>query len=223
MIELQHINKYYKTPHGVKKVLDDINIKFEPGKSIGILGLNGAGKSTLMRILCGTEKPDSGNVIRKGRVSWPIGFAGGFHGSLTGRENLRFTSRIYGADLNKVVRFVEDFAELGAYMDMPIRTYSSGMKAKLAFGLSMAIGFDFYLIDEAHAVGDATFRKKSVEVFNERKKTATLIVVSHSPSVIKENCDIASILFDGTLYQYDNLESAFLIYNQICEIKRGVK
>lgn len=222
MIILQNICKSYKTPFGKKIVLDNINMVFEKGKNIGILGLNGAGKSTLMRILCGTERPDSGTVIRKGRVSWPIGFSGGFHGSLTGRENLRFASRIYGVDIHNVTSFVEDFAELGQYMDMPIKTYSSGMKAKLAFGLSMAIGFDFYLIDEAHAVGDATFRRKSVEVFNERKKNSTLIVVSHSPSVVKENCDTAAILFGGILYQYDNLDAAFSVYNDICKIKRGV-
>ena len=209
MIELQNITKSYKLKFGRKVVLDDVSIKFIEGQNIGILGLNGAGKSTLMSIICGNEKPDSGTVIRDARVSWPIGFAGGFHGSLTGRENLRFTSRIYGADLNKLIRFVEDFAELGNYMDMPIKTYSSGMRAKLAFGLSMAIGFDFYLVDEAHAVGDATFRQKCIDVFNERKKTSTLIIVSHSPSVIRENCNIAAILFDGHIYQYDNLDSTF--------------
>lgn len=221
MIELQNITKSYKLKFGRKVVLDDVSIKFIEGQNIGILGLNGAGKSTLMSIICGNEKPDSGTVIRDARVSWPIGFAGGFHGSLTGRENLRFTSRIYGADLNKLIRFVEDFAELGNYMDMPIKTYSSGMRAKLAFGLSMAIGFDFYLVDEAHAVGDATFRQKCIDVFNERKKTSTLIIVSHSPSVIRENCNIAAILFDGHIYQYDNLDSAFKVYNEICKIKRG--
>ena len=114
-------------------MLDDVNITFRPGENMGILGLNGAGKSTLMRIIGGAELPDSGKVVRKSRVSWPIGFAGGFHGSLTGRENLRFTSRIYGSDIRKVTEFVEDFSELGPYMDMPVRTYSSGMKSKLAF------------------------------------------------------------------------------------------
>ena len=155
MIALHNIAKSYPLPRGKKVVLDDVNITFRPGENMGILGLNGAGKSTLMRIIGGAELPDSGKVVRKSRVSWPIGFAGGFHGSLTGRENLRFTSRIYGSDIRKVTEFVEDFSELGPYMDMPVRTYSSGMKSKLAFGLSMAIGFDFYLIDEAYSVGDA--------------------------------------------------------------------
>ena len=138
MIALHNIAKSYPLPRGKKVVLDDVNITFRPGENMGILGLNGAGKSTLMRIIGGAELPDSGKVVRKSRVSWPIGFAGGFHGSLTGRENLRFTSRIYGSDIRKVTEFVEDFSELGPYMDMPVRTYSSGMKSKLAFGLSMA-------------------------------------------------------------------------------------
>ena len=132
MIALHNIAKSYPLPRGKKVVLDDVNITFRPGENMGILGLNGAGKSTLMRIIGGAELPDSGKVVRKSRVSWPIGFAGGFHGSLTGRENLRFTSRIYGSDIRKVTEFVEDFSELGPYMDMPVRTYSSGMKSKLA-------------------------------------------------------------------------------------------
>lgn len=221
MIKLMNICKSYKLPQGRKIVLDDVSIEFTKGNNIGILGLNGAGKSTLISIICGNERPDSGTVIRKARVSWPIGLGIGFHGSLTGRENLRFTARVYGKSLAEVIDYVEDFAELGPYMDMPIKTYSSGMRAKLAFGLSMAIGFDFYLVDEAHAVGDATFRQKSLAAFNERKKTSTLIIVSHSPSVIRENCDKAAILYEGHLYEYEDLDSAFKVYDEICKIKRG--
>ena len=153
MIELSHIHKTYPLKNGERNVvLNDVNLKIEEGRSIAILGLNGAGKSTLMRIIGGAEAPDSGKVIRTSKVSWPIGFSGCFHGSLTGRENLRFVSRIYGADIKAVTEYVEDFAELGKYLDMPVKTYSSGMKSKLAFGLSMAIQFDFYLIDEAFSV-----------------------------------------------------------------------
>lgn len=134
MIELSRICKSYSLPHGKRKdVLRDVSITFRPGVNMGILGLNGQGKSTLIRIISGSERPDSGTVTRKGRVSWPIGFAGGFNGSLTGRENLRFTSRIYGADIQEVTEFVEGFTELGPYMDMPVKTYSSGMRSKLAF------------------------------------------------------------------------------------------
>ena len=168
----------------------------------------------------GAELPDSGKVVRKSRVSWPIGFAGGFHGSLTGRENLRFTSRIYGSDIRKVTEFVEDFSELGPYMDMPVRTYSSGMKSKLAFGLSMAIGFDFYLIDEAYSVGDAAFQAKGERVFQERKASSTLIVVSHSVSTIRKNCDNAAVLFGGKLMCFANLEDALTRYQEICDAQK---
>ena len=217
MIELSRINKSYRLPHGKRKnVLRDVNISFRPGMNMGILGLNGQGKSTLIRIISGAERPDSGTVTRKGRVSWPIGFTGGFNGSLTGRENLRFTSRIYGADIREVTDFVEAFSELGPYMDMPVKTYSSGMRSKLAFGLSMAIGFDFYLIDEAYSVGDASFQAKAEKVFKERKAHATLIVVSHSVATIRKNCDRAAVLHNGVLSEYETLGDALHVYTGIC-------
>ena len=221
MIELNLVTKVYPLPRGQRKVvLDDISYTFHEGTSMGILGLNGAGKSTLMRLICGAEAPDKGRVKRTSRVSWPIGFSGGFHGSLTGRENMRFTCRIYGADIKKVTEFVEDFSELGPYMDMPIRTYSSGMKSKLAFGLSMAIGFDFYLIDEGYAVGDASFRAKSERVFQERKANATCLVVAHSTSVIRSNCDNAVILKDGKFLQFDTLDDALKTYEGMINARK---
>ena len=187
MIELSRIRKSYRLPHGKRRdVLHDVSITLRPGVNMGVLGLNGQGKSTLMRIISGAERPDSGTVIRKGRISWPIGFAGGFNGSLTGRENLRFTSRIYGADIEEVTDFVEAFSELGPYMDMPVKTYSAGMRSMLAFGMSMSIGFDFYLIDEAWSVGDASFRAKAEKIFEARKANATLVVVSHSVATIRK-------------------------------------
>ena len=218
MIELEHISKRYRMGKGKwKTVLNDISYTFQEGTSMGILGLNGAGKSTLLRIICGSELPDAGTVRRTSRVSWPIGFSGGFHGSLTGRENMRFTCRIYGANIKQVTDFVEDFSELGPYMDMPIRTYSSGMKAKLAFGLSMAIGFDFYLIDEGYAVGDASFREKAQRIFEERRKHSTLLVIAHSTSIIKKNCDNASILKDGKLHFFPNINDALMAYKGVCD------
>ena len=219
MIELSHVCKSYSLPRGRKVVLDNVSYTFREGVNMGILGLNGAGKSTLMRIICGAESPDKGVVKRTSRVSWPIGFSGGFHGSLTGRENMRFTCRIYGADIGEVTDFVEDFSELGPFMDMPIRTYSSGMKAKLAFGLSMAIGFDFYLIDEGYAVGDASFRAKSEKVFQERRANSTLLVVAHSTSVIRNNCDNAAILKDGKLVFFETLDEALLRYKELCRAR----
>lgn len=221
MIELQHVCKSYPLKEGKHVVLNDVNLRIEEGRNLAILGLNGAGKSTLIRIIGGAEPPDSGRVIRTSRVSWPIGFSGGFHGSLTGRENLRFVSRIYGADIKKVTAYVEDFAELGPYLDMPIKTYSSGMKSKLAFGLSMAISFDFYLIDEAFSVGDATFRAKATRALKERTAQATLIFVSHSTAAVRQACVCGAVLNAGTLVYYPVLEDAIRHYSEICDAKRS--
>ena len=221
MIELDHISKSYRLLNGKQKlVLDDISHTFHEGTSVGILGLNGAGKSTLMRIICGTEPPTSGTVRRTSRVSWPIGFSGGLHKSLTGRENMRFTCRIYGVDAKKVTDFVEDFSELGSYMDMPIRTYSSGMKARLAFGLSMALDFDFYLIDEGYSVGDATFRNKSEQIFKERRAHATCLVISHSASLVRKTCDTAAILKDGHLHMFETVDDALARYKEMCDARK---
>ena len=194
MIRLVDVCKRYRVGQKIRIILDHLNAEFIPGVNMGILGRNGTGKSTLVKIIGGSILPDSGHVERTSRISWPIGFSGCFNNKLSGRANLRFVSRIYGANIQEVTEFVEDFSELGQYMDMPIKNYSSGMSAKLAFGLSMAIGFDYYLIDEVSAVGDASFRKKCNAVFNERKKKSTLIVVSHSIATIKKHCDAAAVL-----------------------------
>lgn len=216
MIELRHVYKTYKIKNRRRIILRDVNYSFEPGVNVGILGRNGTGKSTLIRLLGGEESPDDGQVIRSSRVSWPIGFSGCFHGSLTGRENLRFVSRIYGASIKNVTEFVEDFADLGPYMDMPINVYSSGMKSKLSFGLSMALEFDYYLIDEVTAVGDASFKAKSQAVFNQRRSRATLLVVSHSVGTIKAYCDRALVLDDGKLLDFDGIDQAVTYYETQC-------
>ena len=220
MIELRHVSKYYPTTKGRHTVFEDVKLRIEVGRNFGLLGLNGAGKSTMVRILGGAEPPTKGDVIRTSRVSWPIGFSGCFHGSLTGRENLRFVSRIYGADIRKVTDYVEDFSELGDYMDMPVKTYSSGMRSKLAFGLSMAIGFDFYLIDEAYSVGDATFRKKAEAALAERTKAATLIFVSHSLAAVRKNCVCGAVLNDGVVTYFPQIEDAIQCYTEICNGKQ---
>lgn len=220
MIELQHVTKRYPLNGGYRTVLDDVSLKIEEGRSIGILGLNGAGKSTLIRLISGAEAPDSGRIIRTARVSWPIGFSGCFHGSLSGRENLRFVARIYGADIKSVAKYVEEFTELGPYLDMPVKTYSSGMKSKLAFGLSMAIQFDFYLIDEAFSVGDAVFKKKANRELKERTAEATLIFVSHSMAAVKQNCVCGAVLDQGRLQYYPQIDDAISHYTEICNGKR---
>ena len=216
MIRLVDVCKRYRVGKQIRIILDHINAEFIPGVNMGILGRNGTGKSTLVKIIGGSILPDSGHVERTSRISWPIGFSGCFDKKLSGRANLRFVSRIYGANIQEVTEFVEDFSELGQYMDMPVKNYSSGMSAKLAFGLSMAIGFDYYLIDEVSAVGDASFRKKCNAVFNERKKKATLIVVSHSISTIKKHCDAAAVLNNGSLIFYKNVDDAVARYEELC-------
>lgn len=217
MIRLRNVTKTYRMKAGRRLIIDDLSVDFVPGVNVGILGRNGAGKSTLMRIIGGALSPDSGIVQRTSRVSWPIGFSGCFHGSLTGRENLRFVCRIYKADIKQVSSFVEEFTELEDYLDMPVKTYSSGMMAKLAFGLSMAIGFEFYLIDELTAVGDASFRAKSQKVFLERKNTSTLLVVSLQVNIIKQHCDIAGVLDRGKIIFFDKINDAVKHYENICK------
>lgn len=212
MIELVDITKAYRTSAGDHVVLDRINALFPPRVSVGVLGKNGAGKSTLLRILGGAEQPDAGRVVRHGRVSWPIGFAGGFHGSLTGEENCRFVSRIYGADVDDVVEFARGFAEIGNYFHEPVRTYSSGMRARLAFGLSMALDFDTYLVDEVTAVGDRSFQDKCKRAFAERRERSSVIIVSHQLSTIKEYCSRFALLRRGKLTMFDDIGEVERLY-----------
>ncbi|MAQ13347.1 MAG: ABC transporter ATP-binding protein [Sandaracinus sp.] len=215
MIELRSVTKAYRTRAGDHLVLNKIDAVFPERVSVGILGKNGAGKSTLLRILGGAEQPDAGVVTRKGRVSWPIGFAGGFNGSLSGDENCRFVARIYGADVDEVVDFAERFAEIGEYFRMPVRTYSSGMRARLAFGLSMALDFDTYLVDEVTAVGDQTFQAKCQAAFADRQERSSVIIVSHQMATIRKYCAHAAVLSDGRLHFYDDLDEAAAAYEAV--------
>jgi capsular polysaccharide transport system ATP-binding protein len=212
MIHLDRVFKFYRTEGHVKIVLDHASTVFQSGRSYGLLGVNGAGKSTTLRLIAGTELPNSGRVTRSVRVSWPLGFASGFHAKLSGRENVKFVARIYGADIRKVIDFVEDFSELGDYMDVPVKTYSSGMMARLAFGLSMAIEFECYLIDEITAVGDAKFQMRCSAAFDARRKSADLIVVSHNMGAIKQYCDCGAVLVDGQLMMFESVDKAIEVY-----------
>ena len=212
MITLEDVSKAYRTQAGDHVVLDRLNETYPDRVSIGILGKNGAGKSTLLRILGGAEQPDAGKVLRSGRVSWPIGFAGGFNGSLSGEENCRFVARIYDADVDEVVEFARGFAEIGNYFNMPVRTYSSGMRARLAFGLSMAIDFDTYLVDEVTAVGDSTFQAKCRQAFAERRERSSVIIVSHQLSTIKQYADRFALLRRGKLHIYDDIDRVAKLY-----------
>ena len=212
MIELRRITKIYPTRGGRHTVLDGINLILRPGEKIGILGRNGSGKSTLIRILSGAERPTRGQVHRGISVSWPLAFGGAFQGSLTGLDNLKFICRIYGVDYCDKVAYVEDFSELGEYMREPVKTYSSGMRARLAFAISMAVEFDCFLIDEVIAVGDARFHQKcALELFEKRKDRA-MVMVSHDADNIRKHCARACVLHQGRLHAFDDVEGAFAYY-----------
>jgi len=214
MIELCSITKAYPTSMGQHVVLDQISAVFPDGVSVGILGRNGAGKSTLLRLVGGAERPDDGEILRSGRVSWPIGFSGGFNGSLSGEENCRFVARIYAADIDEVVEFARDFAEIGEYFEMPVRTYSSGMRARLAFGLSMAIDFDTYLVDEVTAVGDRNFQEKCRKEFEDRRGRSSVVMVSHQMATIELYCSRFAVLEGGKMQMFDDIAEATDAYEE---------
>lgn len=213
MISVKNVSKRYRTNSGWKTVLKDINFELKKGEKVGILGRNGAGKSTLIRLMSGVEPPTSGEIDRQMSISWPLAFSGAFQGSLTGMDNLRFVSRIYGADFDYVKSFTEEFSELGEYLYEPVKTYSSGMKARLAFALSLSIEFDCYLIDEVIAVGDARFAAKCKQELFEKRKDRSLILVSHSTAAIKEYCDSAMVLKEGIMHKFDTIDEAYNFYN----------
>lgn len=216
MIKLENVTKRFRLKNGkYKYTLNDVSYTFEEGVNTGILGLNGAGKSTLLKLLCGSSYPNFGRISRTSTISWPVGFAGFVVGSLTGYQNLRFISRIYKSDYRRDKRFVEEFTELGDYLNEPVKTYSSGMRSKLNFALSMSIGFDFYLIDEAFSVGDATFRKKGMDLFNEKSKNSTLIIVSHSVGNISKMCTKGIILDQGKFTEHATLQESIAHYNSL--------
>lgn len=214
MIEFRNLRKTYRLS-GIRKVIIDRLTMTLPGdRNIGILGHNGAGKSTLLRLIAGAELPDEGRVVRHGKISWPLGFSGGFNGNMTGIENARFVARMYGEDTESVIEFVEDFSELGSSMRLPITTYSSGMKARLAFGISMAINFSTYLIDEITAVGDTRFKKKCSEVFENKLQNSNIIMVSHSVSNIRKFSACGCVLHHGRLTFYDDIEEAIAVHDE---------
>jgi len=215
MISFDGVSKSYPTPYGRKAVLDDVSVVFAPGRNLGILGVNGAGKSTLLRLISGSEMPDRGRVTRYGRVSFPLGFSGTFHRSLSGRENVGFIARVYGASVKKTLAYVSEFAELGPYWNMPVNTYSSGMRARLAFGTCLAIDFDVYLIDEATEVGDERFRRKCAAAFRERTRSSDIILVTHNARTLRQYCDQGAVLTDGRLRLFEDLAGAFAHYRTL--------
>ena len=216
MIEVKNLTKSFFYQGKKSTIFKDLSFKIDTGESIAILGANGAGKSTLLRILGGIDLPDSGTIHTDSTISWPVGLVGGFQGSLTGRENVTFVSRIY-SEKKKVpekVRYVEEFAELGVYFDRPFKTYSSGMRSRVTFGLSMAFDFDVYLIDEVTAAGDQRFREKSKRVLMERKNDADFLMVDHKLWGLKLHCDRAFILEGGKIEEFNDLDEAVALHTE---------
>jgi capsular polysaccharide transport system ATP-binding protein len=219
VIALEGVSKAYPTMAGRRIVLADATASFAAGHNFGILGANGSGKSTLIRLLSGSEMPDRGVVRRQARVSFPLGFGGTFHGALSGRENVAFIARVYGASRRATLCWVAEFTELGEYFDMPVNTYSAGMRARLAFATCLAIDFDVYLIDEVTEVGDERFRRRCAEAFRERMQRSDIILVTHNSRTIRQYCDRGAVLSGGELRLYDDMNEAFERYR--CIIEKG--
>lgn len=224
MIELVNLTKVYPTSKGRHVVFENLNFRFPEGANIGLLGRNGAGKSTLLRIMAGTESATSGEVRTDQTFSWRLGLAGGFQGSLSPRDNVRFVCRLFStsqAETRRKIQYVEDFAELGRYFDMPVKTLSSGMVGRAAFGLSLAFDFDYYLIDEAMAAGDPEFRKKCQVSFRERIERSKIILISHNVKDIETMCDVVVVLDGGKATLFESVKEGIDAYQNIHRAKQA--
>jgi len=215
MIRLENVYKSYRTHHGRRMVLKDVNLQLERGRNVGILGRNGAGKSTLIRLLSGAEKPSAGRIERSMKVSWPLAFSGAFQGHLTGYDNLKFVCRVYDVDYKPLVKFVEDFTELGAYFREPVYRYSHGMATRLAFALSMAVEFDCFLIDESMVVGDKRFHDRCHQELFQKRRDRAFVLVSHDELVIRRYCERACVLDDGHLIEFPTVQEAYDYYRSL--------
>lgn len=219
MIQLVDVSKTFHSDGIAKTVADRISLTFPAGLSVALMGRNGAGKSSLLKLISGTMKPDFGRVEAYGSVSWPVGFAGSFHGDLSGFQNTRFVARIYGVDTDQLVDFVHEISELGDHFYLPFRTYSQGMRARLGFATSMGIDFDTYLIDEITSVGDESFREKSEEILRARLETRGAVVVSHSAPLLKRMCQAAVVIEGGRATWFDNVEAALRQHRQNMQLQ----
>ncbi len=210
MISFAQVSKSYRTRDGVRNVLNRQSFVINKGESLGICGHNGAVKSTLLRMIAGIEYADEGEITRDMSISWPIGYASAFQSSLTGIDNVRFIARIYGKSADEMVDIVDDFAELGSYMRMPVRTYSAGMNARLAFATSLAVEFDCYLVDEITGAGDERFRTRCEAALKARRAHNSLIMVSHDTGTLKSYCDRGVVLRNGVLRFFDSIDDAII-------------
>lgn len=212
MIRMNDVNKYYRMGHGYRRILRDVNLTLERGDKIGVLGRNGAGKSTLIRVVSGAELPSSGHIERGMSVSWPLAFSGAFQHSLTGYDNLKFICRIYDVDYVSVLPFIQDFSELGAYLYEPAHSYSAGMRARLAFALSMVVEFDCFLIDEIVSVGDSRFTERCHQELFVKRADRAMMIVSHDAGYIRQHCNRAAVLSAGRLLHFATIDEAYDYY-----------
>jgi capsular polysaccharide transport system ATP-binding protein len=222
MIRLEALSKSYLTIRGRHFVFRDLSLEIPSGVNVGLIGRNGAGKSTLMRLLSAVDMPDSGRIVTEASLSWPVGLTGGMQTTLTGRDNVKFVCRIHGvrgAEMKEKLRYVQEFAQIGEYFDQPVSTYSSGMRARLAFGTSMAFDFNYYLIDEIMAVGDAAFKAKSRKVFAERLQKANVILVSHNMNLIRKMCNAVVHLDGGQARFFHDVEQGIAAYESGGELQ----
>ena len=221
MIEVKNLTKSYRYKGSKVMIFRDLSFKIHRGETVALLGRNGAGKSTLLRILGGIDRPDSGTIQADVSISWPVGLVGGFQGSLTGRENVIFVSKIYAGHqpemIEEKVRRVEEFAELGLYFDRPFKTYSSGMRSRVTFGLSMAFDFDLYLIDEVTSAGDERFRRRSRRILENLHQRADFMMVDHNLWGLQLHCDRALLLHEGRLIEFDDLQEGIAMHKQLLE------
>jgi len=216
MIVVEDLYKRYRTDHGPGRwVLQGVNLVIPPRVNVGLVGRNGAGKSTLLRIMGGVDHPSRGTVRRECRVSWPMGFGGGLQGSLTGRQNAKFVCRIYGRerDMPEKLDYIQAFAEIGEAFEEPVKTYSSGMRARLKFAMSLAFDFDIYISDEITSVGDRAFRRKARKAFSDLVGRSSLVMVAHGESTLREFCDAGIWLHEGKAHWFDTIDDALKAYN----------
>ena len=226
MIEIRNLYKRYHNHHGSDWVLKDINLTIPRGVSVGLIGANGAGKSTLLRLIAGMDTPERGEVVRSSRVSWPVGVTGGMQNNMTGRQNVKFVARVQGSrsqEVQRVIEFVEDFAEIGEAFDEPVKTYSSGMRSRVSFGLSLAFDFDVYISDEATAVGDRAFKEKAKALFRSKVGKSSLIMVSHSEGILKDLCQAGVYIKEGEAFWFDDINAAIKTYHRDSDAKKAAR
>ena len=218
MIEVRNLTKSYPSRNGRKYVFKDLNVTFPTGAGIGVIGRNGAGKSTLLGLLGGIEAPDRGVVVTDQRISWPVGQSGGFQGALSARDNIRFVCRVMGAtgeQMRERIAYVQEFADIGDYFDLPMRSYSPGMRSRVTFGTSMAFDYDYYLVDEVMAAGDPIFRKKAVAVFRDKLERAGVIMVTHNHKEIKDMCSSVIVVHAGEAKVFHDVDQGLEFFQEV--------